>query len=126
MPTHTNSLAFRLRRPALTALFAVLCAVLSTAPARADLLHMADGQVVEVDEAWEDGQGVWYRRGRITQLVERARVRKIERVAPASTAPATDARQPLKVEQVTTAPGAGAVVTVSVYFVGGAHVEADE
>ena len=51
--------------------------------ALADKLHLADGSNVEVDEAWEDAQGVWYRRGGVSHLIDRSRVRRIERATPA-------------------------------------------
>ena len=44
-----------------------------------DRLLLADGTTLEVDEAWEETEGVWYRRGGVTNLIARARVRKIER-----------------------------------------------
>ena len=46
--------------------------------ALADKLHLTDGTTIEADEAWDDAQGVWYRRGGVTYSVERARVSKIE------------------------------------------------
>lgn len=64
---------------------------LLVSPAFADRLHLASGAVIEVDEAWEDAQGVWFRRGNVTQHIERARVRRIERGdAVASAAPASE------------------------------------
>src|SRR2546423_15140334 len=68
---------------------AALCAIviLSLASlARADQLRLTDGSTMEVDEAWEDAQGVWYRRGGVTYLVERSRVREIVKAAPAGDA----------------------------------------
>jgi len=44
-----------------------------------DRLLLVDGTTLEVDEAWEETEGVWYRRGGVTNLIGRARVRKIER-----------------------------------------------
>jgi hypothetical protein len=44
-----------------------------------DRLLLVDGTTLEVDEAWEETEGVWYRRGGVTNLIARARVRKIER-----------------------------------------------
>ena len=44
-------------------------------------IHLANGAVVEVDEAWETADGVWYRRGDTTQLIDRSRVARIERGA---------------------------------------------
>jgi soluble lytic murein transglycosylase-like protein len=49
----------------------------SSAPALADQLRLADGSTMEVDEAWEDAQGVWYRRAGVTYWVERSRVKKV-------------------------------------------------
>ena len=46
-------------------------------PSRADQLRLTDGTTMEVDEAWEDAQGVWYRRGGVTYLVERSRVKEV-------------------------------------------------
>src|SRR5205085_845378 len=67
------------------ALFVVL--VFSFAPcARADQLRLVDGSTMEVDEAWEDAQGVWYRRGGVTYLVERSRVREIVKASHAADA----------------------------------------
>src|SRR2546423_11846757 len=54
--------------------------------ARADQLRLTDGSTMEVDEAWEDAQGVWYRRGGVTYLVERSRVREIVKAAHAGDA----------------------------------------
>ncbi|MBA3805207.1 MAG: LysM peptidoglycan-binding domain-containing protein, partial [Acidobacteria bacterium] len=42
-------------------------------------LSLVDGTSFEVDDVWEDAQGVWFRRGGITNLIERERVRQIER-----------------------------------------------
>jgi Zn-finger nucleic acid-binding protein len=62
------------------ALFFVLLLSFSTG-VLADQLRLADGTTMEVDEAWEDTQGVWYRRGGVTYLVERERVREVVKVA---------------------------------------------
>jgi Zn-finger nucleic acid-binding protein len=48
-----------------------------TASALADQLRLADGSTMEVDEAWEDAQGVWYRRAGVTYWVERSRVKQV-------------------------------------------------
>src|SRR5215218_8510429 len=52
------------------------------APALADQLKLADGTTMEVDEAWEDAHGVWYRRGGVTNLVEKSRVREVVKAQP--------------------------------------------
>ena len=41
------------------------------------IIKMKDGSSVEADAAWEDEQGVWYRRGNMVAFVERSRVDKI-------------------------------------------------
>src|ERR1051325_5147289 len=57
---------------------ALLVILLSlAAPTLADQLRLADGTTMEVDEAWEDASGVWYRRGGVTYSVERSRVREV-------------------------------------------------
>ena len=63
----------RAGRLALTA-FAV-CVFASVA--LGDQLRMTDGKLIDVDEAWEDAQGVWYRRGGVTHWVERSRVKEV-------------------------------------------------
>ncbi|HEX7175518.1 MAG TPA: lytic transglycosylase domain-containing protein [Pyrinomonadaceae bacterium] len=101
---------------------------LSSAPAlAADRLHLKDGAVIEVDEAWEDAEGVWFRRAGVTQFIGRERVRRIERVSGAEgaagvkPAPAVEA---VKGSDVTAPPPA--VKTVWLYLVGGAKMEVDE
>ena len=41
------------------------------------IVQMNDGTNIEVDAAWEDGQGVWYRRGGLVSFVESQRVKAI-------------------------------------------------
>jgi hypothetical protein len=41
------------------------------------IIQMNDGTAVEVDAAWEDAQGVWYRRGGMVAFVESQRVKAI-------------------------------------------------
>jgi cytoskeletal protein RodZ len=41
------------------------------------IIEMHDGSIVEVDAAWKDGQGVWYRRGGLVSFVEGPRVKSI-------------------------------------------------
>jgi soluble lytic murein transglycosylase-like protein len=52
--------------------------VLSTA-ALADRLHLTNGAVLEVDEAWENADGVWYRRAGVTQVIAKERVSRVEK-----------------------------------------------
>jgi hypothetical protein len=41
------------------------------------VIKMKDGSSVEADAAWEDSQGIWYRRGGLVSFVDRSRVEKI-------------------------------------------------
>lgn len=42
-------------------------------------LKLSDGSNIAVDEAWESEQGIWYRRGGMSHLIARERVKAIER-----------------------------------------------
>src|SRR5205085_4956488 len=42
-------------------------------------IYLVGGAKMEVDEASEDAQGVWYKRGNISTFIERARVERVER-----------------------------------------------
>ena len=41
------------------------------------VIKMKDGSTVEADAAWEDAQGVWYRRSGLVSFVEKSRVEAI-------------------------------------------------
>jgi len=41
------------------------------------VIKLKDGASIEVDAAWEEGQGVWYRRGSVVSFVEHDRVEAI-------------------------------------------------
>ncbi len=60
----------------IAAIFIFVCAAASHA---GDTLRLTDGTSIEADEVWDDQHGVWYRRGGVTQFVERASVKSIER-----------------------------------------------
>lgn len=95
------------------------------AHASADQLKMADGTTVEVDEAWEDAQGVWYRRGGVTNLVEKSRVREVVKAsAPRGPKAAGEASVVKSVDEAQ--PKVEEVQTVWIYLVGGAKMEVDE
>jgi hypothetical protein len=42
-------------------------------------LRLIDGGVIEADEAWRTPRGIWYRRGSVVTLLERARLHSVER-----------------------------------------------
>ena len=97
-------------------------------PALADRLYLTNGVVLEVDEVWEDAQGVWFRRDRVTQQIDRARVRRIERAAREAAAPTTVEAAPadgvVKVKDAPPAPAAPHPVWI--HLKGGARMEVDE
>ncbi|HST52854.1 MAG TPA: lytic transglycosylase domain-containing protein [Pyrinomonadaceae bacterium] len=106
----------------------------------ADELRLVDGSTMQVDEAWEDAQGVWYRRGGVTYLVERSRVREIVKASQAAGAREVSGERMKETgaknanaATVLNAAGDGAQKTevteteeVWIYLVGGARMEVDE
>ena len=87
----------RLRVRRLTKAALLVALVLSPASsALADQLRLADGSTMEVDEAWEDAQGVWYRRAGVTYWVERARVKQVVKAGHEAEADAADAKTAMK------------------------------
>lgn len=120
-----HGFARRFLRAALVGVFALAL----QGVAFGDQLRMKDGTVVDVDEAWEDAQGVWYRRGGVTHLIDRARVKKIERAAIE-----TDGAKAAASQVVSRAEDAGgeeaaveeAAEAVWIHLKGGAQMEVDE
>src|SRR5829696_6476249 len=110
MRTHSKSerpLTPRLTK--VTLLFVILLSL--SAPALADQLRLADGTLMEVDEAWEDSQGVWYRRGGVTHWVERSRVKEV--VKGESRKPEGGAGAGAKEMKATKAAGEASAVNVA-------------
>ena len=108
-----------------TLLFVILLSL--TPPALADQLKLADGTTMEVDEAWEDAQGVWYRRGGMTNLVEKARVREVVKAGAKEGRDVKAASEASAVKPVADVkPKVEEVQTVWIYLVGGAKMEVDE
>jgi soluble lytic murein transglycosylase-like protein len=90
-------------------------------------LRLNDGSAFAVDDAWEDAAGVWYRKNGVTQLLERSRVRAIERGDNPGAASVPDekvaaAAAPDPKTQETDSK----TQPVWIYLAGGARVEADE
>ena len=114
------------RLPTKVTLLVVILLAMSS-PVLADQLRLADGTTMEVDEAWEDSQGVWYRRGGVTNLLERSRVREVVKASAAKDskeAKAAGEASVLKPAEAT--PKVEEVQTVWIHLVGGAKMEVDE
>jgi hypothetical protein len=47
------------------------------------VIEMNDGTTLDVDAAWEDKQGIWYRRGGLVSFVDSSRVKTIAARRPA-------------------------------------------
>jgi len=82
-------------------------------------LRLNDGSAFTVDDAWEDAAGIWYRKNGVTQLLEKTRVRAIER-GDHRDAVAVDAKA------IAVAEPDPKGQPVWIYLVGGARVEADQ
>jgi hypothetical protein len=94
-------------------------------------LSLVDGSTLEADDVWEDEQGVRYRRSGVTYLIERARVRGIERGTGAgqTTGAAQVAKEEKQVARLVEVNANGIDRTMQpvwIYLVGGARVEADD
>jgi len=86
-------------------------------------LKLSDGSYLNVDDAWETPQGIWYRQGSLSHLLSKARVKKIERSSPAEQPEAE--QEPLVA--ATPAPRQNGVYDKPawIYLKGGARFEAD-
>lgn len=66
----------------------------SAAKGERAIIKMKDGSQVEADAAWEDAQGVWYRRSGLVSFVEKSRVEAIVEPPPRRPAAATETKTP--------------------------------
>ncbi len=51
------------------------------------IIRLTDGSSIEADEAWQTGEGIWYRRRGIVTLLNPNQVKTIEKPAPATPLP---------------------------------------
>lgn len=54
-------------------------ALVTAEPKQKVLLQLENGTVIEVDEAWEQGESVWYKKAKVTLRLERSQVKAIVR-----------------------------------------------
>ncbi len=88
-------------------------------------ISLTDGTLIEADEVWESEQGVRYRRGGVTHLVARERVRTIEQAETVNQEKAGGAPV-VKLVDVSASQASAPAQPVWIHLVGGARVEADE
>lgn len=71
---------------------------ISTASARGQsgpvLIRLNSGVTIEADEAWQTGEGIWYRRSSVLTLLDPKDVKAIEKVPPPSTQPTSATASP--------------------------------
>src|SRR6185295_15327234 len=126
----------RLTKLLVVCLFVLVCfgeAVSQTEQVR---LKLADGSYMTVDDAWESPQGIWYRRGGLSHLLAKEKVKKIERSTPEpAPAPSATTNNNKDDDDHFEVPEMAAARTPSnngtydqpawIYLKGGARVEAD-
>jgi soluble lytic murein transglycosylase-like protein len=115
-------------------LVVLVCSSQAVAQTEKVKLKLADGSYLVVDDAWETAQGVWYRRGGLSHLLAKEKVKKIEREStspsptPAETKITNDDDDHFEVaEAVAEKPKTNGVYDKPawIYLKGGARVEAD-
>lgn len=121
----------------LVCLIVFLCAGHARSQTEEIRLKLADGSYMTVDDAWESPQGVWYRRGGLSHLLPKEKVKKIERTttepAPAPSATTNNNKDNdddhFEVPEMVAARAPSNNGTYDqpawIYLKGGARVEAD-
>jgi soluble lytic murein transglycosylase-like protein len=125
---------FRVTKLLVVCLFVLVCFGEALSQTEQVKLKLADGSYMTVDDAWESPQGVWYRRGGLSHLLAKEKVKQIERstAEPAAATPAPVANKNdddhFEVpEMVAKAPSTDGVYDQPawIYLKGGARVEAE-
>ena len=112
----------------LTCLLILVCSSYASSQEQVKL-KLADGSYLAVDDAWETPQGVWYRRGGLSHVLAKEKVKKIERTSeePAPAQPKNDDDHFEVSEVVARTPITNGVYDKPawIYLKGGARVETD-
>ena len=117
-------------------IFFVACSITARSQTEEVRLKLADGSYMAVDDAWESPQGIWYRRGGLSHLLAKEKVKKIERTTPEpAPAPSASTNNNKDDDDHFEVPEMAAARTPSnngtydqpawIYLKGGARVEAD-
>ena len=118
-------------RKLLFVLLVFLLSAFSVAAQTQVRIKLADGSYMNVDDAWESPQGIWYRRGALNNILPKDKVKKIERIEPQAPAVETSASDDdhFDASDVVAQPAPGNNGTFDgptwIYLKGGARVEAD-
>ena len=59
------------------------------------LIRLTDGASIEADEAWQTGEGIWYRKGGVVALLNPKQVKAIEKVTPTTASPSPSQSPPI-------------------------------
>jgi Transglycosylase SLT domain len=119
------------RKLFLAGLLVATCSSYAFAQAEQVKLKLADGSYVVVDDAWETPQGFWYRKGGLSHLLTKEKVKKIERSstepAPAPAQSTNDDDHFEVSDVIAEAPKTNGTYDrpTWIYLKGGARVEAD-
>ncbi|HJU91584.1 MAG TPA: lytic transglycosylase domain-containing protein [Pyrinomonadaceae bacterium] len=125
---------FRPTKWFLTCLFIVVCSGYALAQTEQVRIQFKNGSYIEVDEASETPQGVWYRKGSLSHLLPKEKVKKIERTTTAPTpspSPVQSTNDDDHFEAIDVTPEKPKPTygnydqPVWIYLKGGARVEAD-
>jgi Zn-finger nucleic acid-binding protein len=114
---------------AICLLVVLVCASQAFAQTTEIRLKLADDSYMTVDDAWESPQGIWYRKGGVSHLLAKEKVKKIERGTPAPVENSSkDDDDHFEVSEVVAEkpPTSGVYDKPAwIYLKGGARVEAD-
>ena len=91
----------------------------ATDVARADVLYLRDGRVVQAEDSWEVGESIWYRQGKIIASFPKSdvvRIAKPEAAAAPSPKPAASAPA---------SPDAETRQVTRIFLKGGVQIDAD-
>jgi hypothetical protein len=93
-------------------------------------LRLADGSSIEADEAWESEQGIWYRRGGMSHLIAKDRVKLVERGSSSKPKPDSPVAKIVTIDDPAVVESSQSTDVsndrpVWIYLVGGARFEAD-
>jgi len=58
------------------------------------IIRLNSGVTIEADEAWQTGEGIWYRKSSVLTLLDPKDVKAIEKVAPPTPSPPTPSPSP--------------------------------